>query len=215
MDDKLRANVHQGLPPPGDARDVSLVTGDYAYYHYGCDGLDDRGWGCGYRTLQTMCSWIRQQSTNKADTRQVPSIPEIQKALVAMGDKEQRFVGSKDWIGSFEVCLCLDYFYDVPCKIIHIQSGDDINSKIPELIHHFQNIGSPVMMGGDSDNSSKGILGVAKSSSATYLLVLDPHFYGNPDMTSLQQDGWIKWRPLDSFMSQSFYNFCLPQFKTR
>jgi hypothetical protein len=30
----------------------------YEYWHYYCDGFDDRGWGCGYRTLQTIVSWI-------------------------------------------------------------------------------------------------------------------------------------------------------------
>ena len=30
----------------------------YEYWHYLCDGFDDRGWGCGYRTLQTIASWI-------------------------------------------------------------------------------------------------------------------------------------------------------------
>ena len=28
---------------------VALVSGEYDYYHYLCDGTDDRGWGCGYR----------------------------------------------------------------------------------------------------------------------------------------------------------------------
>ena len=31
---------------------------EYEYWHYLCDGFDDRGWGCGYRTLQTIASWI-------------------------------------------------------------------------------------------------------------------------------------------------------------
>lgn len=31
---------------------------EYEYWHYLCDGFDDRGWGCGYRTLQTISSWI-------------------------------------------------------------------------------------------------------------------------------------------------------------
>ena len=30
----------------------------YDYWHYVCDHFDDRGWGCGYRTLQTIASWI-------------------------------------------------------------------------------------------------------------------------------------------------------------
>ena len=72
-----------------------------------------QGWGCGYRTLQSLCSWVRDQLSLNTDREpaSVPSIPQIQEALVAMGDKEESFRGSKTWIGSFEVCLCLDYFY--------------------------------------------------------------------------------------------------------
>ena len=84
-----------------------------------------QGWGCGYRTLQTMCSWIQQQqssptasaaSTASAGTTapvRVPSIPIIQQALVTMGDKPSTFLESKDWIGSFEVCIVIDHFYNV------------------------------------------------------------------------------------------------------
>ena len=32
---------------------------------------------------------------------------------MTMGDKEDAFRGSRDWIGSVEVGLCIDYFYDV------------------------------------------------------------------------------------------------------
>jgi len=73
-----------------------------------------QGWGCGYRTLQSLCSWAHQElSTVGKDAQDVPSIPEIQVALVEMQDKPECFKNSKQWIGSFEVCLCLDYFYDV------------------------------------------------------------------------------------------------------
>ena len=43
----------------------------------------------------------------------IPSIPQIQEVLVAMGDKEKEFIGSKQWIGSVEVGLVIDKIYDV------------------------------------------------------------------------------------------------------
>ena len=58
-------HVHENAPSPLSEEDgLKLsgkyeVSGHYEYWHYGCDGFDDRGWGCGYRTLQTICSWIR------------------------------------------------------------------------------------------------------------------------------------------------------------
>ena len=38
------------LPTRGDRDGIlSLICGSSSYFHYGVDGLDDRGWGCGYR----------------------------------------------------------------------------------------------------------------------------------------------------------------------
>ncbi|KAH7933403.1 hypothetical protein HPB49_012221 [Dermacentor silvarum] len=108
----LLEDVHEGLGLPPQASRTACVKGKYAYYHYGCDGVDDRGWGCGYRTLQTICSWVVYQKHKTGEgARAVPSIAEIQAALVTLGDKESQFSGSRDWIGSTEVFLCLDHFY--------------------------------------------------------------------------------------------------------
>ena len=41
-----------------DHQDESLIN----YFHYGVAGTaDDRGWGCGYRTLQTIASHINRR----------------------------------------------------------------------------------------------------------------------------------------------------------
>ena len=40
-------------------------------------------------------------------TKAVPSIPHIQKILVEdLKDKPKTFIGSRDWIGTFEVASC-------------------------------------------------------------------------------------------------------------
>ena len=69
--------------------------------------------------------------------------------------------------------------YDVPCKIIHATSSSSqgnvqhgLGSHVNSLQDHFRDFGSPVMMGGDVDASSKGeILG--------YILHLVSHFNFN------------------------------------
>lgn len=64
-----------------------------------------QGWGCGYRTLQTIASWIiKNETLNKT----VPSIKEIQEILVSIEDKGPSFIGSRQWIGSFEVPLIIE-----------------------------------------------------------------------------------------------------------
>ena len=54
---------------------VFLVQGDYTYYHYGQGGTSDAGWGCAYRSLQTVASWFNLQAYT---SRTAPSHEEIQ-----------------------------------------------------------------------------------------------------------------------------------------
>ncbi|XP_067129178.1 ufm1-specific protease 1-like [Centruroides vittatus] len=211
----LLENVHSGLNFPEFGGKVRLIRGMYKYYHYLCDGFDDRGWGCGYRTLQTLCSWLENQLQNSTTkmVKSVPTIPEIQECLVMIGDKPPSFINSKDWIGSVEVSMCINQLYNVCSKIIHVPSGSELFNHVQTIESHFESFGSPIMMGGDQDASSKGILGIC-AASTTYLLVLDPHFVGkSSSREELQERGWIKWKKLDEFLDSSFYNMCLPQQK--
>lgn len=74
---------------------VTTVQGSYTYFHYGHDGTDDAGWGCAYRSLQTLISWyIKQHYTS---LEKVPTILEIQKMLELIDYSKQGkgFAGSK------------------------------------------------------------------------------------------------------------------------
>lgn len=55
----LRARV--SVVPSGFGGRVYLVDGLYDYYHYMQDKFNDAGWGCAYRSLQTIVSWFRRQ----------------------------------------------------------------------------------------------------------------------------------------------------------
>ncbi|KAK9398409.1 inactive Ufm1-specific protease 1 [Crotalus adamanteus] len=214
----LLSTVHLSLPLPGCPHRQALVAGPYRHYHYGCDGVDDRGWGCGYRTLQMMCSWLVAAGGEVAAGRRVPSLKEIQNSLVEMGDKPPSFAGSREWIGTVEAALCLDYFYGVPGKLLHIRLGRDLEGELETLYAHFQEGGGPVMMGGGRDHVSKGLLGVCSGPEGHHLLTLDPHYYGPAGSLSRQEahaQRWVSWRALSSFEEASFYNLCLPQFRAK
>lgn len=132
-----------------------VVQGDYAYYHYLQQGEKDKGWGCAYRSLQTLFSFFTYSHYVECP---VPSIAEvvmrwlsysqIQKTLVRIGDKPSSFVGSREWIGSQEVCYVMNSLLDVDGKFIILNKGGDFLKHVRQLRNHFLLQGTPVMIGG-------------------------------------------------------------------
>jgi hypothetical protein len=73
------------------------------------------------------------------------------------------------------VCLVIDKLFNVPCKIVHCPSGENGMTDIfPKLEEHFaKSSAPPIMMGGDHDASSKGVLGTCTvDDDDHWLLVL-------------------------------------------
>jgi len=138
----------------------AVVCGHYDYYHYLRDGVDDRGWGCGYRTLQTLTSWIIHNAKSLQKTysaHEVPSISQIQEIIEKYDDtKSEQFVGSKEWIGSYEMFLTLDSMFDVPCRLVHCRDGTELENHVDSIVEHLKTRNAPIPIGGDRDASSKG-----------------------------------------------------------
>uniref|UniRef100_A0A182IPT8 UFSP1/2/DUB catalytic domain-containing protein n=1 Tax=Anopheles atroparvus TaxID=41427 RepID=A0A182IPT8_ANOAO len=229
MEEKsLLLNVHSNLEPPKPDGSTYLMRGNYHYYHYGCDGFQDMGWGCGYRTLQSICSWILQNgvtpkvaAADGADGRgvaEVPNIPTIQQTLVEIKDKPERFFGSREWIGTLEAIYVIDTLYDVSCRVLHVARSDSIAKHADTLRDYFERYGGLIMMGGDLDAAAKGIAGIHVSAdqSDVYLLVVDPHYAGKiRTKEELYTKQYVKWQKVDDFVDSSFYNLCLPMVKSR
>ena len=197
---------------PSGASSCELVSGLYTYYHYLCDGFDDRGWGCAYRTGQTLMSWCKHAVKG---SMAVPTVHEMQKVLVETGDKPKVFEGSHDWIGSIELSLLLNHLFGATCRIVSIcatRAGElrpyeEFNSvALPALRNYFVNdIAAPVMVGGDS-GGALAILGVAMRGECAYLLILDPHFAGDNVYAHLPR--FCYWtEPRKIFSASTFYNF--------
>ena len=186
-----------------------LVRGDYYYFHYNQDNFNDSGWGCAYRSLQTLISWFIL-NTSVGKNIKVPSIPEIQKILVKLGDKDKKIVGSNEWIGAIEVNLVLNDLLGIENQILFVNSGSEINSKGRELLYHFQHNGTPVMVGGGV--YAYTILGVDydKVKGECKFLILDPHYVGGDDIKTIINKGWCNWKSVDIFKKENFYNLCLP-----
>jgi len=50
--------------------------------------------------------------------------------LFEMGDKPAAFIGSKEWIGAFEVSYIIQKLTGADCKIIHLENGIEIETKL-------------------------------------------------------------------------------------
>ncbi|KAL5289901.1 UFSP2 family protein [Megaselia abdita] len=202
-------NTHLGVKPSGvkDGKQY-LVQGNYYYYHYMQQNVNDNGWGCAYRSLQTLCSWFNLQGYTSTP---VPTHEDIQRYLVNIEDKPKTFINSKQWIGSTEVSMCLNGFLNVNSKIMHVSSGGDLSSKGSELALHFETQGTPIMIGGGV--LAHTIIGIDFNSEKGDLkfLILDPHYTESEDLNVIQGKGWCGWKSTDFWDKKSYYNLCMPQ----
>lgn len=179
----LLRDVHIGIPSSGvTGGTVSLVQGSYEYFHYLQNGYNDSGWGCAYRSLQTIISWFRLQNYTSIE---VPSHREIQQTLVEIGDKDPSFIGSRDWIGAIELSFVLDKLLGVTCKVINVRSGAELPEKCRELALHFETQSTPIMIGGGV--LAYTLLGVDynEASGDCAFLILDPHYTGTEDLKKI------------------------------
>ncbi|CAL7945048.1 unnamed protein product [Xylocopa violacea] len=210
--DSILINPHEAISRNDDIinsnRKVKTVQGLYSYHHYMQDNFDDNGWGCAYRSLQTIVSWFRLQGYTDIP---IPSHRTIQKCLVDMGDKPSNFVNSKQWIGSTEVGFVLENLLDISVKILCASTGEEVSSLAPNLLHHFQIQGTPVMIGGGV--LAHTILGVSydEVTGDAKFLILDPHYTGPEHLPTIVNKGWCGWKSKDFWKKDAFYNMCLPQ----
>lgn len=162
------------LTPPTAAGQTLGIRGSFNYFHYGCDGHQDAGWGCGYRTLQSAISWIiRRRGSSLTEDQCVPSIREIQQILVGIGDKGAGFEGSRDWIGTLEEFYVIDVLYQLPCRILHVKELGSAEV-LAQIRSYFEDYQGFIAMGGIQDTASKAIIGYHRSaeSGQVYLLIV-------------------------------------------
>lgn len=187
------------------------------YYHYRVDGFNDDGWGCAYRSLQLILSWFQRMGYINAP---MPSLEDIQRILYEVDpDKSSKpkFVGSREWIGSFEVMMVLQhYVVGLDCTIQRMETAKDLDTNptiLRTLQTHFEKGGAPVMIGGS--NYAHTIVGIdvnVRTLDVQYLVV-DPHYPATaPDSSVILSKGWVGWKEASKFFdAKSWYNMCIPR----
>ncbi|SPQ99158.1 unnamed protein product (mitochondrion) [Plasmodiophora brassicae] len=208
VDGQRLYNIHRRVRPSGiEFGKTHLVRGPYAYYHYLQDGFNDDGWGCAYRSLQTLWSWGNFQGCLR---QPVPSHREIQEILARIEDKPSNFVGSKQWIGAYDVSLILNEV-GLVCKLLNLTSGAEFATRGRELAMHFDTHGSPVTIGGGVLAYTLLGVDINEFTGDVRFLILDPHYKGADDVDTIVSKGWCAWHSADLFLRDTFYNLCMPQ----
>lgn len=78
------------------------------------DRFDDSGWGCAYRSLQTIWSWLQHQHYTREP---IPTHREMQQALVDMG--VQPWVVSERLHVCTFICACVSPPPTCSCQAMH------------------------------------------------------------------------------------------------
>uniref|UniRef100_A0A0N4ZRZ2 Ufm1-specific protease n=1 Tax=Parastrongyloides trichosuri TaxID=131310 RepID=A0A0N4ZRZ2_PARTI len=187
--------------------ECEIVHGLYEYRHYMQDNFNDAGWGCAYRSFQTIWSWFALQGFID---KHVPTHKEIQQCLYDIGDKDSKFVGSKQWIGSTELSFCLETMLGINSRILSVSSGGEINELGREILYHFKNNGAPIMIGGGQ--LAHTIIGIDFNDQTgnCKFLILDPHYTGGELLDVIIKKGWCGWKDMNFWDKNSFYNLLLP-----
>ncbi|KAL3982169.1 Peptidase C78 family protein [Acanthocheilonema viteae] len=204
---KLLQNPHLHIRSYKPKGKIYIINGFYNYHHYMQDGIDDSGWGCAYRSFQTLWSWFVLQGYIDKPT---PTHCEIQQSLYDCGDKDATFVGSQQWIGSIELSYCLENMAGIESRVLTTNSGTEVTANMRQLALHFKTCGTPVMIGGGM--LAHTILGVDfnESTGESSFLVLDPHYSGDEDLHTIITKGWCGWKMPSFWKQEHFYNLLLP-----
>ena len=210
MKSRCITDIHSRISSPPD----SIVgQGGYEYFHYGIDGFLDEGWGCAYRSMQTILSWYKH---NYQNIEAVPSISVIQGILkhVDYSYSDLR-IGTKQWIGCLEAAAVLSHMSreKIVCRILHASDINDLyDHLLTTVANHLVEHGSPVMVG--AGKFAYSIIGVNCREKS--VLVLDPHFTGSyaESHKALENNKFVGWKDICRFFNfdriqGSFINICI------
>ncbi|GAU98369.1 hypothetical protein RvY_09524 [Ramazzottius varieornatus] len=205
--DKLVTGPNSKFLKESSDWELTKVLGSYTYHHYKQDRFDDDGWGCAYRSLQTLFSWFKLQGFTKAP---VPHHEQIQRLLVEIKDREKSLIGSKQWIGAMEISRTLEQLLGIQCRIVYVQAGRDLGTAFAALKSHFETEGTPVMIGGGVYAHTIGGVAVNRTTGEVKALVVDPHYVGEDNVDLVFKKNGVAWRTPEFWDQNAFFNLCCP-----
>ncbi|GBG25963.1 Ufm1-specific protease [Hondaea fermentalgiana] len=213
----LRGAHHAAPMPEKIARAggrVHIASGKFDYFHYECEGMNDRGWGCAYRSLQMMLSYFYFRGfITLSEIKDVPDVVQIQVILQEMKVMDAQFkAGCNQWIGSQEIAWVLSALVDVDCRFVKIETrgAASLQEAFAQIEEHLAEADTPIVACGA--NLAFIIAGTARAGpgrpfSESKLLVADPHYSGPDDVKMIvheqaRMEGYtavpVSWRDVSS-----------------
>ena len=100
--------------------------------------------------------------------------------------------------------------------------GVELQDKGRELRKHFEEVGTPIMMGGGELAFTCIGIDYNESLGEIKFLILDPHYAGKDEVKAVQarsgprslgtgKAGGVQWQGIEFFDQDAFYNLCCPQ----
>jgi len=217
----------KSAPEPNSSWLVAVARGLVDYAHYRQENYEDQGWGCAYRTLQTIVAWywnhgFISSASDRSKFQRFLTIDEVQQELILLGETTREQLDRNPWISAVEASLVLRSKFRIDSRIIPIFSQAQCVANLRKLVRHFREIGSPVLLAGNL--RAMGILGVCmnKDSGEGYLLLLDPHYRGRDDLDEILNKDfdlragkrlprWCSWRSVtEAIQPDTSYSILLP-----
>jgi len=196
----------------------------YKVYHYECDGIDDCGWGCVYRNIQTVISAINY--FNNESNKSVPSITDmtlffgkpliITKKISMWIEPHQAYIYLTNYFKeeySFKETLFTNYgnpksMMFTPIEVYtnennNIYTSNEKNKLVNEIVDHFKISDIPILF----DNGTYSYLMMkCEDMMAT---IINPHSKTLPDKLYIGLFDWLDssntWMIL--YVSKNVENF--------
>lgn len=186
---------------------------DYKTYHYGDNGINDNGWGCSYRNIQTIISCYKKVYNPSVI---IPTLPEILRFF----KKNIKSSKSRElWIEPYDIARYLNFFDNklMGSHYVYVTNDTDFSkilktdvafylndnliindfSKLYSIIkQHFKNTKLPVVIDdgvfsycftlNDNKDNNKN------NNNKDTILLIDPHQPDNP--VQVKTIGFLKNR---------------------
>jgi hypothetical protein len=152
-------------------QEQNVIT-NYKPYYYGCDGINDTDWGCGWRCIQMLLSQLKIEKdlfTIAFETQELIGDPftiDIENSKIHMADTYWIMLYTCDQVQKIG-------FDDAKFDMLTLQNTNEIPDLYQKLQEHFLTENNLVVV--TASGATSLIAGVRSADSLFEVYLVDPH----------------------------------------